>query len=318
MPRFLLVLLFSAGLFAQEGTIIKQTKYGTLYKYAANPSAGYNFDYLLYYPVKLKKDKSLHLLVETNNTGVLNDTIAVHEKAAINQASESGVGNYTAEKLGLPFLVPIFPRPAKEPLLYTHALDRDTFLAKGELKRLDLQLIAMVENAKQQLAKQGYAVKQKIFITGFSASGTFANRFSLLHPEMVQAVAAGGINAMVILPKDKINGKRLEYPLGTCDIKAVTGKKVNFKEYTEVPKMLYMGEKDDNDAAAFDDAYNAQERELIYSVMGKDLHQRWQFMRKTYDDAGIAGEFITYPGIGHGTDLKINDALAEFFRKHSE
>ncbi|MGV3459535.1 MAG: hypothetical protein ACO1N9_03670 [Flavobacterium sp.] len=318
MFKFIVALLFSVSLFAQNGAFIKQSKYGTLYKYPANPAAGYSFEYLLYMPVKAVKDRPMHLLVETNNTGVLNDTIAVHEKAAINQASESGVGNYVAEKLGLPFLVPVFPRPAKNPLLYTHALDRDTFLEKGTLERLDLQLIAMMNDAKQQLVKLGYRVNEKIFFTGFSASGTFANRFSLLHPEMVQAIAAGGINAIVILPKDKLNGKKLEYPLGTCGLKTLTGRKVNIQEYTEVPKMLYMGENDDNDAAAFDDAYSASEREIIYSLMGKDLGKRWQFMRKVYEDNGIAGEFITYPGIGHGTDLKINNALAEFFRKHSE
>jgi len=313
MLKLFIAILFSATCLAEGGSIIKKTEYGTLYKFPANQAAGYNFDYLLYYPAKLKLSRAVHILVETNNTGRLSDSIAVHEIAAINQASESGVGNYTAEKLGLPFLVPIFPRPAKEPLLYTHALDRDSFLQKN---RLDLQLIAMINHARLQLADKGYVVKQKIFITGFSASGTFANRFSMLHPEMVQAVAAGGINAMVILPKDKLSGKKLQYPLGTADIKNVTGKKVDLKEYIEVPKMLYMGEKDDNDAAAFDDAYSIQERELIYSLMGKGLTERWQFMRKIYEEEGVAGEFITYTGIGHGTDLKINDALAEFFKKH--
>ncbi len=93
-------------------------------------------------------------------------------------------------------------------------------------------------------------MKDKIFITGFSASGTFANRFSLLHPEKIKATASGGINAIAKLPVAKLDGKTLNYPLGIGDIKKITGKRVNMKAFINLPKFLFMGELDNNDAVA--------------------------------------------------------------------
>ncbi len=321
MKRLLLLICLVLAISARAQTThnhqIKQTKHGTLLKFKADPKAGYNFDYLLYLPAKLQQGTTTYLMVETNNTGKLNDTIAVHEQAAIHAASEGGVALYVAEKLGLPLLVPIFPRPASDWQLYTHALDRDTFLTKDEqLQRLDLQLIAMINAARKELAARQYQVKEQIFITGFSASGTFANRFSLLHPHMVKATASGGINAIPILPVCRLEGKRLEYPLGVADIKKETGSKADIAAFAKVPKLLYMGELDDNDAVAFDDAYSAEERQLVYDLMGKYLPERWAFVQKVYKDEGIEADFRTYNGIGHGTDRKINNDLVEFFRKY--
>lgn len=289
---------------------------GVLLKFNANSSTGFNFPYLLFIPNNLQPGTETILMVETNNTGVLSDSIEVHEKAAIKAASRSGVGHYVSVKLGLPFLVPVFPRPASNWQQYTHALDRDTFLAEGSVERLDLQLLAMVADARQQLASRSYPIREKFFITGFSASGTFANRFSILHPEVIQATASGGINAIAILGLPVIGNTPLKYPLGIADVEKLTGEKVNLAAFSKLPKMLYMGALDDNDAAAFDDAYSKEERTIIYKLFGKSLHDRWQFMEKEYRRLNIAGEFVTYPHIGHGTDLKVLEEVTSFFRSN--
>ncbi len=298
-----------------EQELLRNDK-GVLLKFNANSSAGFNFPYLLFIPNNLQRGTETILMVETNNTGVLSDSIEVHEKAAIKAASRSGVGHYVSVKLGLPFLVPVFPRPAGNWQQYTHALDRDTFLAEGSVERLDLQLLAMAADARRQLSARSYPVREKFFITGFSASGTFANRFSVLHPEVIQATASGGINAIVILGLHVIGNTQLKYPLGIADVEKLTGEKVNLAAFSKLPKMLYMGALDDNDAAAFDDAYSKEERAIIYKLFGKSLHDRWQFMEKEYRRLNIAGEFITYPHIGHGTDLKILEEVTSFFRSN--
>jgi hypothetical protein len=187
------------------------------------------------------------------------------------------------------------------------------------IERLDLQLLAMIEDAKKQMAKQNFYLKDKFFITGFSASGTFANRFSILHPEKIQATASGGINAIAILPVVKLNGTPLNYPLGIADIKKITGRRVNSKAFKKLPKLLYMGATDTNDAVEFDDAYSKEERKIVYEMMGKQLiPYRWDFIREIYLKNNIQGDFRTYSQIGHGTDLKINNDLAEFFKTHSK
>jgi hypothetical protein len=290
----------------------------TLIKFAARPESGFNFEYFIYLPKGIKKDQVNFLMVEVNNGGV-NDTMQHHEKTAAFAASKSGVANYTSKKLKIPLLVPIFPRAQATWQVYTHALDRDAFLSKEtNIERLDLQLLAMVEDAKKQLAEQGYPLEKKIFMSGFSASGTFANRMSLLHPEKIKAVAAGGINAIAILPVSKLDSKNLEFPLGIADIKKVTGKAVNMEEFKKLPQLLYMGALDENDAAAFSDGYSKKEQALIYSKMGKKMiPDRWSFMEKVYRENGVQAEFRTYSSIGHGTDLKMLNDLADFFEKNS-
>lgn len=289
----------------------------TVLQFSARPDLGFNFSYLVYLPKGLQRNRLAYLLVETTNTGA-NDSIEHHEKGARYAAARSSVGNYIARKLKIPLLVPIFPRPATNWMYYTHALDRDAFLSKEfGIERLDLQLLAMIGDAKNKLSGNWLPLKEKFFITGFSASGTFANRFSILHPEKIAATASGGINAIAILPVAQLNGKALDYPLGIADIEKVTGKKVNLKAFRQLPKMLYMGEKDDNDAAAYDDGYSQEERQLIYDLMGKQMiPQRWEFIQLIYGQNKVQADFRTYSHMGHGTDLKINTDLVEFFRKY--
>ena len=140
--------------------------------------------------------------------------------------------------------MPAFPRPATDSLLYTHALDSDVMLKKEvALKRLDLQLLKMIEDAKVRLASLNIQVAPKFFMNGFSASGTFTNRFSMIHPGKIQALAIGGFNGELMLPQDKINGININYPLGTNDFKKVTGKKFDISAYRkDVTTGLYGGD----------------------------------------------------------------------------
>ena len=113
-----------------------------------------------------------------------------------------------------------------------------------------------------------------------------------------------------------MGGKTLNYPLGLADIDKITGRKVNLEQFKELPQLLYMGEKDENDAVAFDDAYSKEDRELVYELMGKQLiPQRWQFIQTVYQQNNVQAEFRSYKNIGHGTDLKINNDLVDFFRQ---
>ena len=54
-------------------------------------------------------------------------------------------------------------------------------------------------------------------MNGFSASATFTNRFSFMHPEKIKALAIGGFNGELMLPQNEMNGIKLNYPIGTND-----------------------------------------------------------------------------------------------------
>ena len=158
-----------------------------------SPEKGFEWPYYLYIPpaseVKVANEEVVHLIVSTNNTGQTSDRFLHHECSALRLLSRLARNGY---KFGCPCLVPVFPRPKEYDSIYTHALDRDCLTTELEgLKRLDLQLLAMIDDARERLGQEGLQVSEKILLTGFSASGSFANRFTVLHPERVLAAVIG-------------------------------------------------------------------------------------------------------------------------------
>ncbi|GAA4758184.1 hypothetical protein GCM10023230_02690 [Flavobacterium hankyongi] len=195
--------------FSQSSTL-ESLKKDTLFIIKKNPEKGFYHDYILFVPKEIPLSNKIYLLVEPNNTGRPTDSMEVHKKNAIDLASVSSVGNNISTMLKIPLLVPIFPRPASQELMYTHALDRDVILEKSPtLKRLDLQLLAMIKDAKMVLDAMGINVESKIFMNGFSASATFTNRFSFIHPQIIKALAIGGFNGELMLPQNTINEIKL-------------------------------------------------------------------------------------------------------------
>ena len=279
-----------------------------------DPAKGFNNDYILFVPKGTPKNKELFLLVEPNNSGIVSDSIEVHKKSAVHLASVSSVGNNISTELKIPLLVPVFPRPASKELVYTHALDRDVIFEKSsELQRLDLQLIAMIRDGKEKIKGLGILANEKIFMNGFSASASFTNRFSFLHPEMIKALAIGGFNGELMLPLSKYNGKTFNYPLGINDLKKITHNSFSEPAYKNISQYIYMGAKDNNDAVQFDDAYSTEERELINTTLGSEVQTRWQKCQEIYKDNNISATYRTYENVGHETTSKVNLDVILFF-----
>jgi len=200
----------------------------------ANPARGFNFPYFLFIPYRVDRSAKVHLLVEPNNTGTRTDNFDVHRQSARTLVKWQHP-NRMARALGVPLLVPVFPRPETGWEAYTQALDRDTLeINEGELKRLDLQLDAMIDDAIELLRANGFKMHDQVFMHGFSASAKFCNRFAFLHPERVKAVACGGVNGLPTLPITSRKGIRLPFPIGVADIEAFTGKSFDEKAVRRV------------------------------------------------------------------------------------
>ena len=291
----------------------------SIYYFKANPEQGFNFGYFLFVPKDFEIKKYNYLLIENTNTGP-SDTLQIHIDRAKDEVLTYSMGNQIARKMKVLFLMPTFPRPFTEWQYYTHAFDSDTFTAKGKsFENIDQQLLAMFYDAQKQLKEFGITIQPKFFLTGFSASGTFANRFAMLHPEKIQAVAAGGLNGIAILPLDSLNGKRLDFPLGKANVRQVTGKEINLEQFKNLPQFWFMGENDTNDAVEYDDGYTENERQIVYEEINKKMMpDRWNFVSDIYERQGINAKFITYKGVGHGTDGKIKDDIIDFFNNNSK
>ncbi|MGS0696718.1 hypothetical protein [Shewanella sp. 0m-4] len=287
----------------------------TIIEVKAQPNKGFSFPFLLKIPSNIDTN---YLVVETNNTGAVSDDFDVHYQSAKKAIVGNAVGPWVAKKLNSPIMIPVFPRSKTDWEIYTHALDRDTLLVEsGKLKRLDLQLLAMISQAKKILANHSVKIKDKVILTGFSASGSLANRFSMLHPESLQLVVAGGLNGILMLPADKVSDEKLNYPLGVNDFKNITGRDFSKTKWASLPQFLFMGENDTNDAVKYDDAYSDAERKTIHSVLGKNMQpERWTKCQDIYQANDVNVVFHTYEDIGHGTNLKIHNDILSFVKEN--
>ena len=279
---------------------------------------GFAFPYYLFIPQGIDSNKPIHLLVEPCNTGSGDNFKRLDRKVkAFTEASHATV---IARKLKIPLLVPVFPRPGGDQWqLYTHALDRDTLLLKeGELRRIDRQLVKMIDHAQQLLRHNNVKVNKKVFMNGFSASGTFTNRFAILHPRVVRAVATGGVNCIPTFPTNRWNDAIMRYPVGIADIKTIAG--IDFDEvaYKKVSQYIYMGALDDNDTIPFRDGYDEVDAELVKRLIGaKMMPDRWDVSQLIYKALEIPAQFVTYENTGHQIKNEMIDDIIAFFKANS-
>jgi hypothetical protein len=287
--------------------------------------SGFSYPYYLSIPKGIDVAKDVHILVEPNNFGKVGSAVEQDRDVFKSLINESNMSNRINRLLNSVILMPVFPRgvtaDGKEDWrLYTHELDRDTILGLDNEKiRIDDQLANMITNAKTVLSsKERINTKDKVFMIGFSASARFTNRFALLHPELVQAVATGGINANPMLPLEELDGQKLIYPVGIGDAKAILGRSIDLEAYKNVKQYIYMGETDTNDDVAFQDGYDEPERQQIYNLIGyKQMPDRWNKTQEIFKSLPYPIQFVTYKGIGHQMNNDTDRDVLEFFEQNS-
>ena len=284
----------------------------------ADPDRGFNFPFYLFIPAGIERGGKNYLFVETNNTGTATDDFEVHRQKALGLVKRS-YANRIARNVGAPLLVPVFPRPRSNWQAYTHALDRDCLeMNEGKLKRLDLQLLAMIDYALEFLRANKFRMEEKIFMHGFSASAKFCNRFTFLHSERVKAAAAGGVNGLPTLPIRERNGHKLPFPIGIADIETFTGGPFDGQAHQHVAQYIYMGYSDRNDTLPSRDAWRENEADIIREALAaKMMPDRWQISQDVYRDKLPRAQCVTYNGVGHTIKDEIISDIVRFFKANS-
>lgn len=282
------------------------------------PGKGFTYPYYLFVPTELRsaaaRGETHTFLVLPNNTGKLNDSLEFHE-ADVKKRMVQGAAIGSMLKVAI--IMPVFPRPESDWKIYTHALDRDTMLTdKTEYARLDLQLIAMIDDARRRLKKDGIKMDKRVLLNGFSASGMFANRFTFLHPGRVKAAAIGSPGGWPIAPVESYKDKALRYPVGVADLKKVAGSDLDLKALRKVPLFVFLGDKDDNDSVVFGDSYDEEDRELILPLFGQKPVDRWETIKTLYQEAGLTAEFKLYPDVAHTVNTQMREDILAFMKKH--
>lgn len=274
-----------------------------------NKNYGFNIPYILVIPEDLSNDTTMAL--EVNNLETL-DAKAMQ----IDAIKTAALLAYNLKDYNAPVVVPILPSMPNHP--YYQQLSKECFDNKEDKTldyRYDLQIKSIIHDAQNNILNQtGKDISNKIFLNGYSSSGVFAERFALLHPEMVKCACIGGASGSIPVPSNKIG-----YPIGIKDFKEITGYDFDYDAYRDVDFSYYAGSlegetkfnyrKDDNGnlASVHDMSYynrsvpttvGQRQREIF----GKDMLSRAQHTINYLNEHGITATHTILDGYTHNAE----------------
>lgn len=285
------------------------------------PSGNIHSSSILLIPLTEKVNNQI--IVEANNleTNILGNLIDQAERTATRLVSETSM-------CPAPILIPLLPSYREGP--YYQQLSAECFSVPEEDPdyRIDEQVVEMISNAKNILSSEfGLEPEDKIFLNGYSSSGVFAQRFALLHPEVVETACIGGASGSIPLPTDK-----LDYPLGIGNYEQITGKKFDLESYSKIRFRYYVGELETINKASdrTDDEGNlAPMHDMSYfdrsvphevgmaqrEMLGKDLFKRAEKTVEILKSLGFDIEHTVIKGRAHNNKpnaLGVNELGEQF------
>ena len=283
-----------------------------------SPEDGFHWTYYLYIPEGVDIEEPTRLLVETNNPH-RSDDISDFEEAAEMEAKYS----HYAHNLNIPILVPAFPnfdtvQPGYDCRHYISLCEVALTTDTEEVKRLDKQLLSMIDDAQNMLKNNSNSelnqieLKEKIFINGDSTSGSFANRFTKIHPNRVRALATGAQD-FVLLPFNSLNGENFDYPSGINDLYDYIGEDFDLDAYKEVAKFYTAGALEGT-LNEFSGSIGAPEqREAVRNVFGTGLETRWENVENEYERHNIPVQMEIYNATSHEIREEMMSDRLQFF-----
>ena len=145
----------------------------------------------------------------------------------------------------------------------------------------------------------------------------FANRFSFLHPELVEAACIGSPGDWPILPIKELNNNLLRYPVGTSDWIDVTGESFKTEEIKKVNFNFFIGDKDINDSVLFDDSFELQDREFILKNFGNIPVDRFRKAIPIMKENGLNLIYKEYKNVEHTVNQEMHKDIFDFLIKYS-
>jgi len=296
-----------SGLVGVKGPVIGRCEIdpARVSEHAADPAHGFRWPYLLAAPASQAAGGPAlpggnTLLVLPLSTGFTSSELELLRATARCQLSSVLA---LADRLGTPVLVPVFPRPPAPPPennLYLHALSRESLQVRdAALARVDLQLIAMIDDARAALGRTGRKIQPRVLIAGFSAAGMFANRFAILHPDRTLAASIGSPGGWPIAPVADDRGRPLPYPVGVADVELLTGRRLDRDGLRRVRFLFQLGDADTNDSVPARDSFSPAGEAQVMQLFGKTPVARWPAAQRLYEAARLRARFTLYPGVGH-------------------
>lgn len=201
-----------------------------------------------------------------------------------------------AEKHGCIILAPLFPVGIVEP---------------GELAnykriefhgiRYDLVLLSMVDEvcAKYRIRDGGF------MMYGYSGGGQFCQRFFMLHPQRLRAVAIGAPGVVTLLNQD------YDWWVGVRDLKARFGIEIDLEAMRRVKVQTLIGSADD---ATWEITIPRESKLWMdgADLQGANRLERIAALADSFEAHGIAVRRDIVPGVAH-SPFEMVDPAEDFF-----
>ena len=296
---------------------------GILYKIkflATDMNKGINIPCILAIP--LSENTNSQLVVEANNLESENF------QEIIEQGTQTGIRlAQLTRDLPSPIVIPLIPSYRDYPYLQQLSQECFSILKDDRNYRIDEQVVKIIGRAKSILEQErGLVVKDRIFLNGYSSSGVFAQRFALLHPDIVETACIGGASGSIPIPTEK-----LAYPLGIADYESLTGKRFDLESYSKIKFRYYVGELetqnksnsrfDDfgqpapmHDMSYFDRSVPTEVGKYQRSVLGTEMFSRAQKTIQILQSLGIDVQHKIILGRGHNNrnGIGVNELADKF------
>ncbi len=182
-------------------------------------------------------------------------------------------------------------------------------------KRPDLEFVKVITDFKNYLISTGLTPAQKVYLGGFSNGGFQANRFPLLHTDLIAATAIMGCGAF-IYPNATYAGDNPTYPVGVCNISLIPDIHFNYAEFTAIPHLIMVGEndmKDENDAVPHQDNFDPEHAALILEHFGSNTPIRDTHYANYLQSIGMNCQLEIFEGLGHEYTDIMREMMFTFF-----
>ncbi len=282
----------------------------------------FSIPYILVIPKQLK-DNCL-LAVETNNLETENKDRLLDKGLLTSYCLTKKLKEYDN-----PVVVPIIPS-VKNGIPYYQHLSRECFLVPEDnpFHRIDLQVLNIIDDAKRRIPENA-KINEKIFLNGYSASGVFAQRFALLHPEIVDTLCVGGAIGSIPLPITN-----LEYPLGIADYLDIMGKKFDLESYSQIKFRYYVGSLEDkrkttewydengeyapmHDMSYFDRSVSSEGGMKLREMFGINMIERSKKQFYLMNEMGMDVNYEIFEGRTHNNSngIGVNELADQFVNR---
>jgi pimeloyl-ACP methyl ester carboxylesterase len=290
---------------------------GILTFHDADATIAYNW--FTYVPETISKTERSYIWITGLHGNLITDN---YDEITAESQQQADWKTSLADEHKFIMLVPVIPRPATNHV-YAVAFDWKVFLDSTDpfCQRPDLKVNLMIDQFISDLRNDGYNVDDKVFVDGFSAGAMFAQRYALLHPERVHAIAAGQCGGAMTLPESVYTdtiATQMDWPVGVYDFSPLVGYEFDQDAYRQVAQFIYIGDQDTTNSTLWGpgELWRTQSQiDFLNSTFGYTDPVRLENQASYLVGLDYDVTFKLYPGIGHQfTSEMINDTFSFFHR----